>query len=307
MKKFIILTKYVGKFLTPLWLILFLWPNKQNRLPFFTEDNNKPYNIAHRGGAALAPEETIAAFIKADAVGADFFEYDVHITKDGHLIASHDPTVDRITTGTGLINEMTLEEIKALDAGEKFIDLEGRTPYKGKGIRLATVEEIFQAFPNKRAVIELKDTNDPALYEAMVQEMWRIVQKNQMIDKVIIASFDHAINQRFKEISNERVAIGAGESEATHYIVKMLLRLNALARTDSHALQLPLKQRGIDLTQRNIIKGARRQGLDIYYWTVNDPETMRELIRKGVDGIMSDNPALLQQILNEELNPIQNL
>lgn len=301
MKTLKTLTKYAGKYLTPLWLILFVWPNKHKQLPFFADAKDKPYNIAHRGGPALAPEETLAAFTKAVEVGADLFEYDVHITLDGHLIASHDPTVDRITTGTGFINQMTLEEIKELDAGAKFVALNGKRPYQGKGIQLATVEEIFQAFPNKRAVIELKDTNDPALYETMVQEMWRIVQKHKMEDKVIVASFDHAINQRFKDISNGRVAIGAGESEATQYIVKMVMRLNALAKTDSHALQLPLKQRGIDLTQRNIVKGARRQGLDIYYWTINDPATMRTLIRKGVDGIMSDNPALLQQIKEEEL------
>lgn len=300
MKTLKTLAKYLCKYLPPLWLLLYLWPNKQKQWPFFADATDKPYNIAHRGGPALAPEETLEAFTKADEVGADMFEYDVHITKDGHLIASHDPTVDRVTTGTGLINAMTLAEIKALDAGEKFVDLDGKHAYRGKGITLATVEEIFQTFPNKRAVIELKDTNHPALYEAMVQEMWRIVQKHQMEDKVIVASFDHAINQRFKEISKGRVAIGAGESEATQYIVKMVLRLNSLAKTDSQALQLPLKQRGIDLTQRNIVKGARRQGIDIYYWTINDPTTMRKLLRQGVDGIMSDNPALLQKVMDEE-------
>ena len=293
--------KKFSKFLASLWLLIYLWPNKHKPFAFFADAKDKPYNIAHRGGPALAPEETLAAFSKALQVGADMFEYDVHMTKDGHLIASHDPSVDRVTTGTGLINEMTLAEIKQLDAGDKFVDLDGNRPYQGQGITLATVEEIFQAFPKQRAVIELKDTNDPVLYEAMVQEMWRIVQKHRMEDKVIVASFDHAINRRFKKISHGRVAIGAGESEATHYIVKMVLRLNALAKTDSQALQLPLKQKGINLTQRQIVKGARRQGLDIYYWTVNDPATMRALIRKGVDGIMSDNPALLQQIMNEEL------
>lgn len=287
------------KYIPPLWLALYLWPNKQKQLPFFEEERFKPYNIAHRGGAALAPEETLAAFTMADQVGADMFEFDVHITKDGHLIASHDPTVDRITTGTGLINELTLAEIKQFDAGFKFVSLDGTRPYVDQGITLATVEEIFQAFPHKKSVIELKNTNDPALYETMVQEMWRIIQKHQMEDQVIIASFDHAINQRFKEISNAQVAIGAGESEATSYITKLLLRLNALATTDAQAFQLPLEKRSIDLTQRAIVTGSRRRGLEVYYWTINDAETMRVLIRKGVDGIMSDNPELLQQVLDE--------
>ena len=140
------MNKHIKNFLklgVPLWLMAFLWPNRRQKLPFFFDDWQKPYNIAHRGGAALAPEETLVAFTNAEKVGANMFEYDVHITKDGHLIASHDPTVDRITTGSGRINELTLTEIKQFDAGEKFVDLEGGQPYKDKGVTLATVEEIF--------------------------------------------------------------------------------------------------------------------------------------------------------------------
>lgn len=298
------MNKHIKNFLklgVPLWLMAFLWPNRRQKLPFFFDDWQKPYNIAHRGGAALAPEETLVAFTNAEKVGANMFEYDVHITKDGHLIASHDPTVDRITTGSGRINELTLTEIKQFDAGEKFVDLKGGRPYKDKGVTLATVEEIFQHFPYMPAVIELKDTNNPVYYEAMVQEMWRLIQQYNMQDKVIIASFDHAINQRFQEISNGQVAIGGGESEAQRYIVKLLLRLNGIIRTDAQAFQLPLEQHNIDLTQRNIIKGSQRLGIDVYYWTINDDATMRQLIRRDVDGIMSDNPALLSRVLKEEL------
>ena len=136
----------------------------------------------------------------------------------------------------------------------------------------------------------------------MIQEMWRLVQLYHMEDKVIIASFDHEINQRFQEISGGKVAIGGGESEATSYLRRMILRLNSLARTDAQAFQLPIKQGRIDLTQRNIIEGSRRRGIDVYYWTINDEETMRDLIAKGVDGIMSDNPELLQSVLDEELS-----
>lgn len=298
------MNKCLKKFLklgVPLWLIAYLWPNRRQRLPVFFESLQKPYTIAHRGGAALAPEETLVAFAYSEKVGANMFEYDVHITKDGYLIASHDPTVDRITTGSGRINDLTLAEIKQFDAGEKFVDLKGTQPYKGKGVALATVEEIFQHFPYMPAVIELKDTNEPFLYEAMIQEMWRLIQKYNMQDKAIIASFDHAINQRFQEISTGQVAIGGGESEAKRYIIKLLLRLNGIIRTDAQAFQLPLEQHNIDLTQRNIIKGSQHLGIDVYYWTINDEATMRKLVRRDVDGIMSDNPALLSRVLKEEL------
>lgn len=289
----------LGSIIAPIWYAIYAWPQSDESMPFFEKKKTRTYNIAHRGGAALAPEETLEAFAKSEEAGADMFEYDVHITKDGHLIASHDATVDRITTGTGYINDLTLTEIKALDAGEKFVDVNGESPYKGQGVQLATVEEIFLLFPHKRAVIELKDTNRPELYEAMNQEIWRLIQQYNMEDKVIIASFDHKINQRFKEISNGQVAIGAGESEATSYLTKMILRLNGIAHTDAQAFQLPTNQHGLDLTQKNIINGSRQRGIDVYYWTINDVKTMRDLIAKGVDGIMTDNPELLEKVLNE--------
>ena len=289
----------LGSIIAPIWYAIYAWPQSDESMPFFEKKKTRTYNIAHRGGAALAPEETLEAFAKSEEAGADMFEYDVHITKDGHLIASHDATVDRITTGTGYINDLTLTEIKALDAGEKFVDVNGESPYKGQGVQLATVEEIFLLFPHKRAVIELKDTNRPELYEAMNQEIWRLIQQYNMEDKVIIASFDHKINQRFKEISNGQVAIGAGESEATSYLTRMILRLNGIAHTDAQAFQLPTTQHGLDLTQKNIINGSRQRGLDVYYWTINDEGTMRDLIAKGVDGIMTDNPELLEKVLNE--------
>ncbi|MGO4941302.1 glycerophosphodiester phosphodiesterase [Ruoffia tabacinasalis] len=289
----------LGSIIAPIWYAIYAWPQSDESMPFFEKKKTRTYNIAHRGGGALAPEETLEAFAKSEEAGADMFEYDVHITKDGHLIASHDATVDRITTGTGYINDLTLTEIKALDAGEKFVDVNGESPYKGQGVQLATVEEIFLLFPHKRAVIELKDTNRPELYEAMNQEIWRLIQQYNMEDKVIIASFDHKINQRFKEISNGQVAIGAGESEATSYLTRMILRLNGIAHTDAQAFQLPINQHGLDLTQKNIINGSRQRGIDVYYWTINDVKTMRDLIAKGVDGIMTDNPELLEKVLNE--------
>lgn len=285
----------------PFWLIIYLWPNKKRRImPFFQYDTGKPYNIAHRGGGQLAPEETLEAFSKALASGADLLEYDVHITADGHLIASHDPTVDRITDGHGVINEMTLEEIKSFDAGARFRDAEGNAVYAGRGVKLATIEEIFQTFPNTRAVVELKDDNYPELYEAMIQEMWRLIQEYDMEDLVVIGSFDDAIIQRFQDVSGGAVAIGAGVELTTPYITKLVLRLNGLAELKADSLQLPTEQKGLNLASQHIIRTNRKRGIEVYYWTINDEPTMRYLIRQGVDGIMTDNPELLQRVMIEE-------
>ena len=297
-KKFI---KVVLTIIFPIWLIIYLWPNKKPQvMPLFKEDSRKPYNIAHRGGGQLAPEETLEAFAKSLAAGADILEYDVHITSDGHLIASHDPTVDRITDGRGVINEMTLEEIKSLDAGANFRDQQGNALYEGQGVKLATIEEIFETFPNTRAVVELKDDNYLELYEAMIQEMWRLIQKHNMEDLVVLGSFDDRIIQRFQEVSGGRVAIGAGTQFATPYVTKLVLGLNGLAELKADSLQLPTKQSGLNLASKQIIETNRRRGIEVYYWTINDEPTMRYLIRQGVDGIMTDNPELLNRVMIEE-------
>src|SRR5919107_2807685 len=117
-----------------------------------------PVNLAHRGASALAPENTIEAFRLAVGAGAGGLELDVHMTRDGQIVVIHDPTVDRTTNGSGAVSEMTFDELRRLDAGHTFSPDGGPTrPYRGRGIRVPTLEEVLEGFPDVAVNIDLKD------------------------------------------------------------------------------------------------------------------------------------------------------
>ncbi|MFS8650803.1 MAG: glycerophosphodiester phosphodiesterase [Caldibacillus sp.] len=283
-----------------LWIFVYsLPPRRSHRLHLF--ERKQPLVIAHQGGKGLAPSSTMPAFQKARSLGVDVLEFDVHMTSDGHLVAIHDPTVDRTTDGSGKVNDMTLAEIKRLDAGYSFQDEHGSYPYRGKGVTIPTVEEIFSATsdPDMLYIIEIKHTNDPALYEEIATKLWGIIEKFRLEERVIIASFDQNIIDTVLKISRGQALVSAGKKEATKFVLTHKLFLNGLYRPGVDALHFPLKSSGFNLVDKKLIRGAQRRGMQIHYWTVNDPETMGKLLELGADGIMTDYPDRLMKLINK--------
>ncbi len=300
MRKFLSSLGKVLTFIASGWLLIFLWPReKRPERAFYRKDDPAVLNIAHRGGGGLAPEGTITAFEQAQALGVDMFEYDIHMTLDGHLVVIHDNTVDRITNGQGFVNELTLRDIQKLDAGYHFVDRNGDYAYRGQGVYLPTVAEMFERYPQMRHLIEIKDTNRPELYRKIVDELWVLIQEFDMEDNVMVGSFDHSIIEHFEEVTWGTIPIGAGEEEVRNFANKHIPYLNGLAPTNVDSLQLPTRAEGYDLTTKNIIQSAKKRQMAIYYWTINDEATMRELIAKGVDGIITDYPDVLRRVLTE--------
>lgn len=300
MRKFLSTMGKVFAFIAGGWLLVFVWPReKRPQRAYYRKDDPLILNIAHRGGRGLAPEGTIAAFDQAVALEVDMFEYDTHLTKDGHLVVIHDNTVDRTTDGSGFVNEMTLAKLQDLDAGYNFVDRNGEPTFRGKGVYIPTVAEVFERYPNMRQLIEIKDTNNPALYEAIIQELWRLIQAYNMEDNVMVGSFDHQIMERFEEVTWGIIPIGAGEEEVRKFANMHVAYLNGLAPSNVDSLQLPTEAEGYDLTTKNMIQSAKKRNMSIYYWTINDEDQMRELIAKGVDGIMTDYPDVLRRVLTE--------
>ncbi|WHY01610.1 glycerophosphodiester phosphodiesterase [Neobacillus sp. DY30] len=263
-------------------------------------NHNRPLVIAHQGGELLAPSNTMAAFENAANMGVDVLETDIHITKDGHLVTIHDPNVNRTTNGKGKVADLTLAELQALDAGYHFKDLDGNYSFRDKGVYIPTVEEMFQTFDDMKIEIEIKDDNPPERIEEMASKLWELIEKYQMEEKVIIASFDQKILQTFEKYAKGRVAITAGRQEVKSFVVfhKFFLRNLYVPKVD--AFQIPVEDSGFDLTDQKLIDGAHRLGMEIHYWTIDDQKTMETLIDAGADGILTNRPDLLLKLLEEK-------
>lgn len=280
-------------------LVINLFPVKQIKQKSFF-NHNRPLVIAHQGGELLAPSNTMASFENAANMGVDVLETDIHITKDGHLVTIHDPSVDRTTNGKGNVADLTLAELQALDAGYHFKDLDGNYSFRGKGVYIPTVEEMFQRFDDMKIEIEIKDDNPPERIEEIAPKLWKLIEKYQMEEKIIIGSFDQKILQTFEKYAKGRVAITAGRQEVKSFVVfhKFFLRNLYVPKVD--AFQIPIEDSGFDLTDQRLIDGAHRLGMEIHYWTIDDPKTMEKLIDAGADGILTNRPDLLLKLLEEK-------
>lgn len=279
-----------------IWVILYFLPTTNNTKQAYF-DHDRPLIIAHQGGEHLAPSGTLEAFKNAAQLGVDVIEFDIHMTKDGHLVSIHDPTVDRTTNGTGKINDMTLDEVQSLDAGDYFVDLDGEHSYRNQGVYIPTVEESLEAVPNMRWNIEIKDSNDPALYKEISNKLWEIVQEYELEDRVLIASFDHDIIDMVHKASEGEALVSGGRGEITKFVIIHKLLLNGLYRSDIQAIQIPTSEGKVNLKDKKIIKGAKQKAIDVHYWTINDQETMKELLNLGANGIITDRPDLMIDLL----------
>lgn len=261
----------------------------------------KPLIFAHQGGELLAPTNTMAAFAVADAIGGiDFIDIDVHMTRDGHLVGIHDSTVDRTTNGHGRVDSYTLTELQKLDAGYRFQDLQGKYSYRGKEVRIPALEEVFSAYAEKYHLhFEVKDTYPRDGPSQIEEKLWKLISDYLMEKKVIVASFQQGIVERFNQLAQGQVVIGAGRSEVIGFVLAYTSRLPLLYRRYSHVLEIPLRSAGINLKKRRLIEKAHRLGMEVYYWTIDDVPTMKELIELGADGLFTNRPDLLKEVIQE--------
>lgn len=282
--------------------LLYILPTRKQP-PVFPE-LQRPLMFAHQGGELLAPTNTLAAFAKADEIGSsDFFDIDVHMTKDGHLVGLHDETVDRTTNGHGRIDALTLEEAQKLDAGYHFQDLQGNYSYRGQGVRIATLDEIFRLYGEKYYLhFEIKDTYPKDEPSQIEQKLWELIQQYRMEKRVIVASFQQGIVDRFNRLAGGRVVMGAGRAEIAQFVLAHKLHLPGFYRRKSNVLEIPTHSSGFNLKDRRLIAGAHRLGMKVYYWTIDNPVEMQELLEIGADGLFTNRPDLLKTLL-EERNP----
>ncbi len=269
-------------------------PAQRVRHPYVVHD--KPLFFAHRGGSLLAPENTLSAFEQGVAFGADALELDIQTTSDGEIVVIHDPTVDRTTDGSGPVASYALEKLQSLDAGYRLSLDGGNTyPFRGQGITIPTLREVFERFPAIRINIDLKESTP-----AREQCLWQLIQEYQAADRVLVASGDlHLPIIRFRRLAAGRVATSASAQEIRTFVLAVAARASRWLHPPYDALQVPETYRGIRVVSRLLLETAHRLGLDVHVWTVDQQSDMERLLALGVDGIMTDRPDILARVMAE--------
>ncbi|HZD42124.1 MAG TPA: glycerophosphodiester phosphodiesterase [Terriglobales bacterium] len=267
---------------------------KTTDYPFFT--GKKPRAIGHRGAAGEAPENTFLAFEKALSEGADLLELDVQLTADEKVIIFHDPMLDRTTNGHGPVNACSLAEIKALDAGFGFTMDGGKSfAYRGQGIQVPTLEEFLIAFPQAKAIIEIKPES-PEIVEAVIH----IIRRLRKADQVLLASqSDSVLAQVRRTLTYEQLAITTGFCYGDVASFIRCVTAGSLSEycPPGQALQVPCEYEGLSIVNTTTVAAVHQLGLEIFVWTINDIGEMKRLLALGVDGIITDYPARLVRLL----------
>lgn len=254
--------------------------------PFFLNARRSTEVIAHRGGGGEWPGETLFAFERAERASVDVLEMDAHSTADGELVLMHNPTVDQTTDGTGRINDLTLDEIKALDAGYRFTTDGTTFPHRGQGITVPTLREVFERFLHMRINLEIKQKK-PAIVRAVCD----LIREFGVTERVLIASFWDSAMDEFREVCPE-VATSASTPEVLEYLA--LHRVDPDFRPDTDAIQVRAALVAhVKLIKRELVEHAHRLNLAVHAWTVNDPAEMQRLISVGADGIITDFPSTM--------------
>ena len=257
------------------------------------KEKDWPINIAHRGGAEIAPENTLEGFREGLRVGAGVLELDVHTTADGHVVVIHDDTIDRTTDGTGAVREMSFAEIRRLDAGYRFTPDGGETfPYRGQGIKIPTLGEVYDEFAEVPINVEIKGER-PGTEEAL----WRVIESAGAEERTLVVSESTPIIRRFREASSGRVATASSSAELISFYLLSRIGLSGLSRPRYQALQGPETYHGLHVVTPGFVRAAHKQRLRVDVWTINSESDMRRLLGYGVDGIMTDRPDILARVL----------
>ena len=254
-----------------------------------------PIVVAHRGGAALRPENTLVAFRHAVGLGTDILEMDLQVTADDVLVVLHDATVDRTTNGMGPVRSLPLRDVQALDGAYRWTPDGDRTfPYRGQGVTIPTLAEVLDALPGARLSVELKPEAS-----AFAKALCALIDEKQAEPRVLVASQDTAAVETFRAAC-PAVATGATADEAVRFVRSTVVPLVPDARIPALMLQLPERYRGIPVLSESVVSGAHAQGVQVHAWTINEEADMRRVLALGVDGIVTDRPDRLRAILRRE-------
>ncbi len=257
---------------------------------------NRPLVIGHRGAAGLCPENTLASIHRAAEVGADAVELDIRTSVEGEPVIIHDATLERTTDGHGPVSEHSLADLAELDAGWHWHDDDESRHWRGRGLRIPTLEAVLRESPLPM-VLEIKQENLD-----LVERAGSMVMDHGRQHDVLVVSFSRTVMRHYRQ-RFPQMATGSSVRELVWFQILARLGLARLFPPPGLALQTRWYWRGLDQVSPAMLRRAHRLGRSMHVWTINDAPQMRELCRRGVDGIITDYPQRLAQVLQSPVNP----
>ena len=306
-------------------------PPKKNleENPFVLKEGQLPMIAAHRGGGDLNPENTILAFREAVLTyDVDIVESDLYLTKDGYLVFNHDSYIDETCNINGDISydemkaliedennrhyiaDMTLEELKQYNFGYYFEDENGERIYKdvedieAKGLQMATADQLFEMFyeshPDLMFILEIKNSGDEGIKAC---ELFNNILNEypNYRDQIVLGTFKDEIETELRE-NYPDILNGAAPKKAAQFVLTQYLGVNLFDNSNFSCLQIPVSYDigfELNLVSKSLVKRAHKRNIAVQYWTINDPDEMRTLIELGADCLMTDNPKVMREVLEE--------
>ena len=327
LRRFVVIVSVIVLFFAVINII----PPKKNveSNPFVVAEGELPMIAAHRGGSVSNPENTLLAFREAvNTIGVDILEGDMYLTKDGYLVLNHDSYVDETCNINGdisldevialckdksnrhYISDMTLAELSQYNFGYYFEDKEGNRIYKDAadptalGLQMVTLEqlceEFYESHPDLLFILEIKPSGD--LGREACAKLAEILEKYPAYkSNMVIGTFNDEIELELKEKYPD-ILRGAPMGSAAKFVFTQYFGVNIFDNGDFACLQIPMSYDvgvEIPLCSVGLVKRAHRRNIAVQYWTINDADDMRRLIEMGVDCIMTDDPMLMKEILEE--------
>jgi len=257
-------------------------------------------HISHRGASGEAPENTTEAFkIAVEKYRTEVLEMDVHSSKDGVIVVIHDRTLERTTNGKGKVKEHTYEELKRLDAGYWFKKNENDIYlYRGKFITIPSLKEVIENFPGLKFNIEVKQRK-PSIEQTVIN----IIREMGLTNKVILGSSNVLVSRKLKKLAPE-IASFCNRWDVILFYILNKLGLSFFYRPKHQAIQTTAHTIFINNVQPSMINTAHKKGMLFHVWTINDESDMEKYLNMGVDGVMTDYPDKLTNVL-KKLNKLK--
>jgi glycerophosphoryl diester phosphodiesterase len=265
-----------------------------------------PILIGHRGASLEYPENTIPAFARALQLGAKMLELDVRLSKDGQVVVIHDPTVDRTTNGSGPVQAFTLAQLKALKCKLPADSVSSAAAKSNPGavatqsspstdIVTATLEEVFQAFPQAIIAVEIKDES-----WSLCLKVVELIKRYDRLERttIVMISINAKLANALRKLE-PRLTTGHTTAEIIRFVALSKLRAARVFKARGATFEVPIKRGKIQIVTTAFIRAAHKKGIRIFVWTINDPAMIAKLYKMGVDGIFTDNLALARKTIEK--------